>query len=377
MKPYRFVCLSFFSVLVFQLVHLNPNITIFEYSRGESTHLEQKENAVSLRLAAEPVTYVATQLPYDSLVLVGDVLLARNIEFLMHEKGADYPYRGLSFDIISHRPAVVGNFESTIPPIHIPTPTKSIRFSVSSTYIPQLALSGFTHVSLANNHAFDFAQTGFDNTIRVLKESQIASFGHPKQLRRNAVEFIEIQNQVVAVIAAHTLHQLPAYSELKDVLQYASARSDFQLVYVHWGTEYSLVHNQRQREAAERFVEAGADMVVGHHPHVVQDIELIDGVPVFYSLGNYIFDQYDTKNTQEGLLVHLELTKSQPRISLLPVTSVGTLSQPRFMEAVNHASFLDNLAKRSDPELGEFIRSGQILLGEQVASSSKVAMINK
>jgi len=364
-------------VLVFQLIQVNPNVSIFSYSWGKVANFVQKESARSFSTSPQPATYVAKQQPYDSLILVGDVLLARNIEFLMNQKGPDYPYRGLTFTTIARKPAVVGNFESSIPQEHLPTPVRQIRFSVSASYIPELALSGFTHLSLANNHSFDFAQAGFDNTKQVLEQNQLTSFGHPNQLDLDAVEFIELQDKIVAVIAAHTLHQLPAYSELKAVFDYAIARSDFQLVYVHWGTEYIAVHDARQREAAERFVAAGADAVVGHHPHVVQDIELIAGVPVFYSLGNYIFDQYDSPDTQEGLLLHLELTDTQPRISLLPVTSVGTLSQPRFMKKESHAPFLENLAKRSDPQLRESIRSGQILLGTQVASSSKVAMISQ
>jgi poly-gamma-glutamate synthesis protein (capsule biosynthesis protein) len=364
-------------VLVFLLIEINPGVSIFSHSWGEVAHLVQKESAHSFSESPQLVKYVAKQQPYDSLILVGDVLLARNIEFLMDQKGPDYPYRGLTFATISRRPAVVGNFESSIPQEHIPTPVKHTRFSVSASYIPQLALSGFTHLSLANNHTFDFIQVGFENTKHVLEQNQLTSFGHPNQLDINAVEFIEIQDKIVAVIAAHTLYQLPTYSELKVVFDYASARSDFQLVYVHWGTEYVSVHDTRQREAAERFVDAGADVVVGHHPHVVQDIELIAGVPVFYSLGNYIFDQYDSQNTQEGLLLQLELVGVQPQISLLPVTSEGTLSQPRFMKMDSHALFLENLAERSDPELRESIRSGQILLSTQVASSSKIAMISR
>ena len=148
-------------------------------------------------------------------------------------------------------------------------------------------------------------------------------------------------------------------------------------MYVHWGDEYVLSHNRRQKEAAQRFVEAGADIVVGHHPHVVQDIQLIDGVPVFYSLGNYIFDQYDSVATQEGLLLHLELQENALAISLVPVSSVGTLSQPGFMSSADHGQFLIDLARRSDKNLQKQIRNGLIVLDEQVASSSKVAIMSQ
>jgi len=365
------------SVLIFQLILVSPHIPLTEYSQGEIGHLVKNEASRSPQLSRVPVSYVAREQPYDSLIIVGDVLLSRNIEFLMSQHGADYPYKGLSFSTLARQPAVVGNFESSIPQVHVPTLTNQMRFSVSSNYIPGLATAGFTHLSLANNHTFDFAQTGYDNAKNVLQQNHLSVFGHPKQIDIDAVNFITVQDSVVAVIAAHTLEQLPAYSELKAVFEYASARSDFQLVYVHWGTEYVSVHNARQREAAERFVDAGADVVIGHHPHVVQDIELINGVPVFYSLGNYIFDQYDSAETQEGLMLHLEFSAAQPNISILPVTSVGTLSQPRFMETKKHATFLENLANRSDPELREFIRSGRILLDVQVASSSKVAMMSQ
>jgi len=377
MKFAQLVHRFFLSLLICQLVLVSPSLPNFEYSKGSMAQVVRDQVTSSPRLPLTSATYVASQDPYDSLIFVGDVLLARNIEFLLNTQGADYPYAGLSFNALAQRPAVVGNFEASIPKVHQPTPEKMMRFSVSARYIPQLAWAGFTHLSLSNNHALDFSDAGYNNTKRVLDQNQLASFGHPKQFDANAVEFIETQDKVVAVIAAHTLQQLPAYSEIKDVFAYASARSDFQIVYVHWGTEYAPVHNTRQREAAERFVEAGADVVIGHHPHVVQDIELINGVPVFYSLGNYIFDQYDEVNTQEGLMLHLGLANGQSQISLLPVTSVGTLSQPRFMQAASHASFLEKVADKSDPELREYIRRGQILLDVQVASSSKVAMISQ
>ena len=364
-------------VLVFQIIHVSPDVFFPDYSWGEGTRHTSTAVTRNPSVSPQSVTYIAKEQSFDSLILVGDVLLARNIEFLMNQKGASYPYKGLSFGTVARRPAVVGNFESSIPLLHVPTPMKQIRFSVSKSYIPDLALSGFTHLSLANNHSYDFTETGYNNTQDVLEKNQLLPIGHPNQLTVDAVEFIEVDDNVLAVIAANTLQQLPAYSELKTVLNYASARSDFQLVYVHWGSEYVPLHNSRQREAAERFVDAGADVVVGHHPHVVQDVELIDGVPVFYSLGNYVFDQYDSLDTQEGLMLHLELTGSQPKISLLPVTSVGTLSQPRFMTPENHAVFLEKLADRSDSELRKYITSGQILLDVQVASSSKVAMISQ
>lgn len=372
----RFVYTLFSGILVTQLVYTSVAIPVAEYSFGVTAQFSKAPKRV-LTPSPSAAFYTSQKQSYESVLFVGDVLLARNVEYLMNQHGPDYPYRGLSFTKIVHNPAVVGNFESSIPKTHTQTPAQMMTFSVSETFIPELANAGFTHVSQANNHAYDYLKPGYTNATKILEQNNIEAFGHPEKTDISSIEFITVQDKVVAVMPAYTLQQLPAYSELKDVFEYASARSDIQIVYVHWGTEYVSVHNSRQREAAERFVAAGADLIVGHHPHVVQDIELINGVPVFYSLGNYIFDQYDSLDTQEGLMLHLELSQPQLTISLLPVTSVGTLSQPRFMKTQEHALFLEKLAKRSDVQLRDFIKSGVILIGTEVASSSKVAIMSQ
>jgi hypothetical protein len=373
----RLFSYSLLSVLFVQLCLIDFSIVPAEYSFGKPTASVAEAEKITLRQTPSVAQYTSVKKPYDSLIFVGDVLLARNIEFLMQNHGDDYPYQGFAFTELAQHPAVIGNFESSIPKIHAQTPSGSIKFSVHSKYIPALAQAGFSHVSLANNHSLDYADAGLVNTDSVLNSNQIISFGNPKKFDAASVEFIEVDGKTAAIIAAYTLEQLPTYSQLKEVFTYASFRSDLQIVYVHWGTEYVSKRNVRQREAAERFVDAGADLIIGHHPHVVQNIELVNNVPVFYSLGNYIFDQYDSTKTQEGLLLHLELSDVQSKITLLPMTSVGTLSQPRSMKPREHADFLVELAKISDDSLQDSIMSGQILLGKQVASSSKVAIMNR
>lgn len=377
MSTYHLAVSVLSCVLVMQLLTTQLAVSIPEYSHGIFSVFTQKKPMPKPFTPPLVAVYTAQSPSYDSLTFVGDVLLARNVEYLMNTKGAPYPFAGLALNSFSRRPAVVGNFEASIPTVHVPTPAKMLRFSVAAALVPALPAAGFTHLSLANNHTNDFGGQGIQSTVSTLEKNGLTAFGRPQTLDRSAVEFVRLDEVVIALIAVHTLERLPTYSELKEVFTYAAARSDFQAVYVHWGTEYTNTHNTRQREAAERFVDAGADLVVGHHPHVVQDIQLVNGVPVFYSLGNYIFDQYDSVSTQEGLLLHLELATAQPRIALVPVSSVGTLSQPHLMSAQKHAEFLAELAERSDAMLSDFITAGQILIDIQVASSSKVAMISQ
>jgi hypothetical protein len=364
-------------ILVIQIATLDVRVPIQSYVAGEMQQKLEKSARMRVFSAPTSVLYTAQKEPFGSLIFTGDVLLARNVEYLMGLHGKNYPFSGLSFSAIAKTPAVVGNFEASVPTEHVYTPALQLRFSVASDALPALRESGFTHLSQANNHALDYGVAGFLNAREQLETQQMESFGHPSSIDTDSVEFVEVGDKTVAVIAAHTLVTLPTYSELKEVFAYANSRSDYQIVYVHWGDEYVLSHNRRQKEAAQRFVEAGADIIVGHHPHVVQDIQLIDGVPVFYSLGNYIFDQYDSVATQEGLLLHLELQETALAISLVPVSSVGTLSQPGFMSSADHGQFLIDLARRSDKNLQKQIRNGLIVLDEQVASSSKVAIMSQ
>jgi poly-gamma-glutamate synthesis protein (capsule biosynthesis protein) len=143
---------------------------------------------------------------------------------------------------------------------------------------------------------------------------------------------------------------------------------------VHWGEEYALRHNQSQAELATTFINQGADLIIGHHPHVVQGIDFINDTVVFYSLGNYIFDQYFSKDVQEGLILSM-VNQTEPTILLTPVTSQHSISQPRVMQPKQHAQFLEKLARKSHPHLAPYISSGKLPLFSNLASSDKLVMM--
>lgn len=319
-------------------------------------------------------SFASSPLERDSLLFVGDVLLARNIESLMLQNGENYPFTGIDLASFSQSGYVIGNFESSIPEIHQPTQTGELQFSVSEKFLPSLRQAGFTHLSLANNHALDFGVKNFTHTTQALTESDFVIFGHPSKINDDSVVFLEVGEAVVALIGIHTLTHQPTGAALAELFSYASIRSDLQIAYIHWGTEYKNDNDQSQRSFAEALVAAGADLIVGHHPHVVQNIDLIDSVPVFYSLGNYIFDQYFSAETQEGLMLHLDLA-TEPMLYLVPVTSQASLSQPQLMSEQEHFSFLRKLAIQSDPRLTESIVQGVLPLNSLVATSSKIAMM--
>ncbi len=361
--------------LLVQLSTIEISFTIPNHSYGSAVFVAVADELDAPTPSANSDAMLAVgREESNSLIFVGDVLLARNVEILSQRYGATYPFKGLKFSTIAPASYIIGNFESAVPLVHEPTAAGSLRFSVDASFLPYLRQAGFTHLSLANNHSFDYGKQNFLHTKETLLVHDLAPMGHPEQISKESISFLTVNHKVVALLTIHTLAQMPTVSEVEAMVSYASKRSDMQITYVHWGTEYELVNDTSQRDLAEVLVKAGVDLIVGHHPHVVQNVDVIDGVPVFYSLGNYIFDQYFSLETQEGLVLQLDVS-DDPILYLHPVTSEASLSQPRAMTATHHVRFLHSLASRSGTEIAPSIRRGFLPMDSLVASSSKIAMI--
>lgn len=309
------------------------------------------------------------------ITFVGDVLLARNVEVLMDRFNGNYPYGGGALDTNSPD-FVIGNFEASIPTVHQPTETNLIKFSVDKKFVPGSFTAGFTHFSLANNHSNDYGSNAFVNTKVTLEDVGLISFGSSTALSESSISVLDIGSYKVALVAIDFVLAKHSNDQIQEILSLADMVSDFVVPYVHWGEEYSLSSSEDQRKLAKVMVEGGADLIVGHHPHVVQEIGLVDGVPVFYSLGNYIFDQYFSKDVKEGLLITFDGTDA-PIIEISPVSSASALSQPHVMSGESRTDFLSTLAAKSERSLQGHIVNGYVPLGVKFATSSKLAMITE
>lgn len=306
-----------------------------------------------------PTPIIITESPI--LTVVGDIMLARSVELSMISNGGTYPFK-YTKTIFGSSTAVLANFEAAIPLVHKITPPNITRFSVSPFYLTDLATAGVTHVSLANNHSFDYGAVAFNNTANQLQSAGISTFGNPDTITSSSISYVTLGDYTIGIIGLHAVYKYPDEALLKETLAELSANSDFQVVYVHWGTEYVSTHSQSQETLATSLVSFGADTIIGHHPHVVQDIQLINGVPVFYSLGNFIFDQYFSTEVQEGLVLQLSLAVDNFIVALTPVSSSKSRSQPQLMEVDQAATFLANLAAKSDSSLSESIKTGNLIL---------------
>jgi gamma-polyglutamate biosynthesis protein CapA len=354
------------------LAYINVSTFNIEFSKANSNDIGidiPKDVSSAVATTTENTKEINNKL---NLYVVGDIMLARDVERKLLKYGSDYAYQKLNFNIEDSY--TLANFESAIPSVHVPTPDNTFRFSVNEKYLSDLSKSGVTHVSLANNHAFDYGLAGYNNSITKLWDNNLTPFGHPSILSSSSVSVLQISDLTVAVVAIHTLFNTPNDELLQSILAYASSLSDIQIIYIHWGEEYAINQSSEQRKLATKLSNFGADIIIGHHPHVVQGVEKINDTIVFYSLGNYIFDQYFSQNVQEGLMLkisHNDLLKFE----LLPVTSVNHRAQPELTEGTQKSYFLEQLAQRSDQNLAEQIKSGVVLLDISLATSTEVAIM--
>ena len=189
-----------------------------------------------------------------------------------------------------------------------PLPNKKFTFRARPETVRYMKDLGTDIVSLANNHAFDHGEDALLDTFDTLDGAGIpyVGAGHDLKEAMRPVYFIAGGMKIAFVSATQIERSLPPDTrEATDdspgvlrtlepekfltVIGNAKENSDFVIVYVHWGSENTNVYEAAQTELAKAYVNAGADLIIGDHPHVLQGITYIDDVPVFYSLGNYWF----------------------------------------------------------------------------------------
>lgn len=220
------------------------------------------------------------------------------------------------------------------------------RFSGKPELTRIFSRAGIDYLSLANNHIGDYGADGIRDTRRILRDNEIAFGGAGKDLdQARKVSFLEARGTNVAIIPCLDIVRVywaederagatPCVDQYikKDIRKAKRAGADVIIVFPHWGVEYTRQPLASMRKHAARWVDAGADLVLGGHSHVAGSIEDIDGVPVLYSLGNLIFDQHWSTNTMESAL--LEATfHGQDLVELrLRPYIIHDTSQPNFLD---------------------------------------------
>jgi len=187
---------------------------------------------------------------------------------------------------------------------------KLFSFRADKKVVSGLKTAGFKAMSIANNHIWDYGKNAFEDTLINLTSNNILPVG--SNLMGNK-ETINVQGTEVAFLGYTNLLKAPGvnFLELQKVVEdikNAKKSADVVIVSIHWGQEYKSAESAAQISLAHEIIDAGADMVVGHHPHVVQNVEKYQGKYIAYSLGNFVFDQNFADETSHGLLLRVDLS---------------------------------------------------------------------
>jgi poly-gamma-glutamate synthesis protein (capsule biosynthesis protein) len=305
------------------------------------------------------------------MLFFGDVMLDRNVRTIIDKNSVSYLLDQLTeedSDFFSKYDLVGANLEGDITPggEHRP-PVAENDFAFRSKDVATFVHDyHFNYFNIANNHIVDQGADAFTQTQNELTTLGVTFSGcWDGRVDANCTATTTtIAGQRVGLAGFSYVYNPIDLEKARVEIATLKSITDLVIVQMHGGTEYTHQPTTRQQEYAHAFVDAGADLVIGHHPHVIQGIEIYNNVPIFYSLGNFIFDQYFSADTQQGLAVGViwtpQATSTVLDITLLPTQSER--SRVRWMKQNERQSLLKALASWSaiDESMQSEIISGQV-----------------
>ncbi|MCD7035589.1 CapA family protein [Metabacillus sp. GX 13764] len=265
---------------------------------------------------------------------MGDIMMGREVKKVTDHKGYDYLFQNVK-PLLQNSDYSTANFEHPVADglkggkdpqhIHIGTDTEAVK---------ALQNMNFTVANLANTHALDYGIQGLDKTFSVMKQHGIDPVGAGRTLEeaKRRISYREYNGIKVATLGFTDIYPKdynatklnPGVLPMKPkifipLIAEAKEKADLVIVNAHWGQEYDTKPHPRQKEFAHAMADAGADVIAGHHPHVLSPVEKYKDTVIFYSLGNFIFDQGWTR-TRESAIAQLRVMKDQKaRFEITPL----------------------------------------------------------
>lgn len=333
----------------------------FEIVDAETQQVQQIEHTSrvqlqSNRLSEEQVIYLQSLLKnsekkrlseygdvYDETFTVaffGDMMLDRHVRKWTRasalENTFDYPFVRMN-DVLDEFVEVGGSrgIETIVVNAECPfTDNKSktegisnapLIFTCTPEYLESIKNANISVLSQANNHTQDFGTKGYNESLQNIKKAGLQAFGSPEHGETNPVAYLEHPNteQKIALVGFNQFSRITSIQHGIDVttalITKEKNKGNFVIVMPHWGEEYQITPTNFQKNTAEKFALAGADLIIGSHPHVIGTADVISVkrngekylVPVYYSLGNFIFDQYFQPEVKEGQVLAVSFDVDQ------------------------------------------------------------------
>ncbi len=305
-------------VLFLILVFLSIGILFFVFG---GKHILEKEIFVSsLSRSLDNSNIKDKDKEEDSEIIlfaVGDIMLDRGIEYMVEKQGKgdwNFPFLNI-VDYLKQADILFGNLESVISDKG--QKVGSIySFRANPESLNGLIYAGFDVVSVANNHIFDYGRIAMEDSLTRLEESGIGYVGAgfskqethsvlTKEIKETKIGFLAYTNSGSKSWQAE--EDSSGIAWLDETIAYdikkAKQEVDILVVSMHFGNEYQIEPSAEQKYFAHLAIDSGADLVLGHHPHVIQAVEEYENGFIAFSLGNFIFDQGFSEQTLEGLLL--------------------------------------------------------------------------
>ncbi len=284
------------------------------------------------------------------LMAVGDMMFGRGVEYIVQKYGKgdfNFPFLKIK-DYLGKADLLFGNLEGPISQRGQQVGSiYSFRFSPTSTQA--LKSAGFDVVSLANNHMLDYQAVALEDTMNSLQTAGIdyvgAGFNETeafglkiKEIQGVKIGFLGFENLGPSVWKAEQDRTGMAwigwddFEKVKEIIGQSKSQVDILAVSLHAGQEYQSLPDDFQKEFAKMAIDAGADLIIGHHSHVVQSLEKYKNGWIAYSLGNFVFDQFFSKETMEGAILNAEIKDKKIDSVVLKKVKLNKYYQPELVQ---------------------------------------------
>jgi len=293
-----------------------------------------------------------------TIAAVGDIMLGHRAEPYLTREGPGYPFVGV-LPVLQQAHLVIGNLESPISSRGTAVENKKFTLRVAPVAVEALKAAGIRVVTLANNHTMDFGPLALQDTLKLLGENDILYSGAGMNLEdARAPAFLKVGDLTLAFLsysltfpiefyaAAGRPGTAPGYREfVKRDIRAVRPRADLVVVSFHWGAELMTTAKDYQQELGRRSIDWGADLVLGHHPHILQELELYRGRLIAYSLGNFVFGSESDKTNSSIILLCTFKGKSLVRIEVVPldVNNYRVAYQPKVLVGAKAESVLGEI----------------------------------
>lgn len=320
---------------------------------------------VAASVMATPENSIHTSSVSEStltLAAVGDLMIGSWGQILIEKFGADYPFQDIS-TIIKSADIATGNLEGPHCETGQAMEAKKYVFRMPIEQLDAYRNAGFDVFTLANNHSMDFGSDCLMQCIEALNERDLKHCGAGKNLSEANQPAVIVKNGISIGILGYSATfpeeawateikagtVFPERSLVINSIERASREYDVVAVHFHWGEECRSDPKEYQRELAHLVIDHGADLVIGHHPHVLQGIEIYKNRLIFYSLGNFIFASYSEK-AKTSIIASITFNHEGKilKAEIIPVNvyNLDVDLQPKPLP--NNPAILDEIRKKSD-----------------------------